>query len=169
MLLGSIISWCYKYLAWRSFDLLYKKSSFSTGKVLSFGWLDSSNIFSSASVKTLSFHWLSLDLWMPCLLNQLVIQKFRLETSWGLVSLKFLRLVSLGFSPFVINFLSLLLSIILISYVSICPYSLFLRQESSQWHGKMELSLINVSGSNLKTNLLKLKILDLIILDFYNV
>ena len=63
-----------------------------------------------------------------------------------------MRLLSLCFGLFVIKFLSLLLSIILVSLVNVCPLSLFLKQESAQWHGKMELSLRNASRSNLEKN-----------------
>ena len=69
------------------------KCSFSIGKVLAFGCLGISKIVSSASVKIFCFHFLRLNLWMPCLLHQLALQEFRLETRSDFIFLKFVRLL----------------------------------------------------------------------------
>ena len=72
----------------------------------------------------------------------------------------FMGILFLYFNVVVENFLSLLILVILRSLVNMCPWSLSLRYESAQWHGKTELGLINTSRFKLKINLQKLKFLD---------
>lgn len=72
----------------------------------------------------------------------------------------FMGILFLYINVVVKNFLSLLILVILRSLVNMCPWSLSLKYESVQWHGKIELGLINTSRFKLKINLQKLKILD---------
>ena len=109
--LGAVTYW-----TWRSFKLLFGDSSFWIEKVFYLGYLDSSNILLSTSVKTFCFHSRNLDLWIPCLLHQMPIQDSSLDQT--LFFLKFVDMFFLHCGLFVKKFLSLLLSIIITSPVS---------------------------------------------------